>query len=540
MGLVALVLFVFWCLEPLGGQLSLKTVSKESNYTTIATNFHYVDFNESPFQLLDAPNRLAPINSALITGLFSPASSKNGSQDLFGNLQVPMLEVLKDTQKADSAGWYRTAQLVELNSTSKALARLEEFLGVPNDADVDGGVTTQAYASLTGVPFLRGIPVIPPGPGAANTSATENVTMTLSELQNAMFGSQSSQVVNTESQFNIETSYFYLDCKASSDRSADVPASNTQQGIVANNHQFAIQYDTNHTLNSTAPQTIKLTSGGSGDTTTASCELTTTYVEANVYCSSGNNCSVQAVRASLLDHPSGALSQLDGIAPPFNDSSLADRQSIPRTFFSNFITAPGNSSEAGLSPLECYIIHPENPYQCTLDTTASTTLADIGNDLFSQRFSQLLNTYWMDNVSPFSITGNYTLHNPYERSVSSTTPGQTRLETQVLRCHTVLTVILVTISIILFFLGLATAYLDAVRRGPDILDDFVSLLRHDPYVHVEAGSSMEEGRERAHRLRNTLIRIGDVRPDEAFGHVAIGTPSERQPVRVLQHDRHYR
>ncbi|KXT03105.1 hypothetical protein AC578_7716 [Pseudocercospora eumusae] len=550
-GLFAIAVFLFWCLDPVGGQLSLKTVSKDANYTTIATNFHYVDFNDSPFQLTNESNRLASINSAFTTALFSPATAKNGSQDLFGSVQIPLLEVLKRNQKADSAGWYRTGRLVELNATSKALAKLEDFLNVPNDADVDDHANILVYASLTGIPFLRGIPVIPPGPGAANTSATDNVTMPLSTLYEQLFGAQSGEVVHTESQFNIETSYFYLDCKTSLDGktsdASDFPQGiNKQQGIVSNGHQFSVQYDTNHTLNSTAPQTIELTSwsghsGGSGDITKASCGLSTTYVEASVYCISGNNCSVQAVRASLLDHPSSSLSQLDGITPPFNDSSLSVRQSIPQLFFSGFITATGNSTQnpTGLSPIECYFVHPENPYQCSFDNTPYS-LHNLGDELFSHRFTQLLNTYWMDNVAQFSVTGNFTLNNIYEDSLHSTVPGQTRIETQVLRCHTTLMVILETISIILFFLGLATAYLDATRRGPDILDDFVSVLRHSPYMHVEAGSSMEDGCDKAHRLRNTLIRMGDVRPDDPFGYVAIGTPSERQPVRVLQHDRSYR
>ncbi|EME77593.1 uncharacterized protein MYCFIDRAFT_89062 [Pseudocercospora fijiensis CIRAD86] len=551
MGLVALAVFLFWCLNPVGGQLSLKAVSKDANYTTIATNFHYVDFNDSPFQLTNKSNRLAPINSAFTTALFSPATSKNGSQDLFGGLQIPLLEVLKEHQKADSAGWYRTGQLVELNATSKALAELEDFLNVPNDADVNGNANTLVYASLTGIPFLRGIPVIPPGPGAANRSATENTTMSLSTLQERLFGAQSGEVVNTESQFNIETSYFYLDCKTSQDGktsdASDFPQGiNKEQGIVSNGHQFSLQYDTNHTLNSTAPQIIQLTSwsghsGGSGDITKASCGLSTTYVEANIYCSSGNNCSVQAVRASLLDHPSSSLSQLDGITPPFNDSSLSVRQSIPQLFFSGFIAATGNTTQnpTGLSPIECYFVHPENPYQCSFDNTPYA-LHDLGNELFSHRLTQLLNTYWMDNVAQYSVTGNFTLNNIYEDSLHATVPGQTRIETEVLRCYTTLMEILVAISILLFFLGLATAYLDATRRGPDILEDFVSVLRHSPYMHVEAGSSMEDGCEKAHRLRNTLVRLGDVRPDDPFGFVAIGTPSEKQPVRVLQHERQYR
>jgi hypothetical protein len=50
---------------------------------------------------------------------------------------------------------------------------------------------------------------------------------------------------------------------------------------------------------------------------------------------------------------------------------------------------------------------------------------------------------------------------------------------------------------------------------------------------------MEDGGDKAKRLRNTMIRMGDVKPDDEVGYVAIGTPSERQPVHKLDHRRQY-
>jgi hypothetical protein len=121
----------------------------------------------------------------------------------------------------------------------------------------------------------------------------------------------------------------------------------------------------------------------------------------------------------------------------------------------------------------------------------------------------------------------------------SSSQGRFIVETSVLRCHSVYFAILLCISILLFVAGLATAYLDATRRGPDILDDFVNSLTHSPYVHVDRGPSMEDGQEKARRLRATIIQMGDVHPEGQSGYVAIATPNERQPVQRLDHKRYY-
>ncbi|EME46214.1 hypothetical protein DOTSEDRAFT_70257 [Dothistroma septosporum NZE10] len=542
LGVVPFVVIVVWALNPLGGQMALRVASYGSNYTTVSADFDYIDMNNSPFQLLDSPNRLSPINAAFNTALMSPATSKNGSEDMYGNVQIPMLESLKQSQKADSDGWYRTGQLARVNDTSTSADVLEGFIGIPNDADTNLGIPTPVYISLTGVPF------------SWNSSLPEQDHPMLNNVQVAPQGS--GKEVNLESQFNFETSYFSVDCsvaQAGTARSGDSFAQgiNTATGVVSNDHQFVVSYDFNHTINSTAPRQIELTSWNGhsrrpGDEVSkASCQLTTTYVEAAVYCASSDNCSVVAMRESLLDHPKPALSQLDGIAPSWNLTSnmtQAQRHAIPELFFSGFMNASGNLTQDtnGLSPIECYFMHPEDPYQCSTDATGQYALYTIGDELFSTRFTQLLNTYWMANVAPYSMTGSFTPNNTFEGSIAATTSGQIRIETIVLRCNVPFMIILVAISIALCLAGMATAYLDATRRGPDILDNFASSLRYNPYVHVEAGSGMDDGLKRTRRLRSTFVQLGDVRPEDPVGVVAVGTPTWKQPMRMLQHDRQYR
>ncbi|CAK3810104.1 hypothetical protein DOTSEDRAFT_70257 [Lecanosticta acicola] len=523
-----LIGIAFWLLDPVGGQASLRLATRDSNSTTLDANFDYLDINTSPFGLLDAPSRLASINGAFNAALLSPASSKNGSQDLYGNLQVPLLEVLKDSQKADSNGWYRIAELVNASESSTSTTALDQFLGLDNDADPSADVTASAYASLVGMPFLQ-------------ESSSDGVPSTAS-------------AVNIETQFSMESSYFYADCSVeqsgSTEDSNDFASSiDTGRGVVSNGRQFSMSYDQNHTTNSTQPRAVVFTSwnghssGSNGDITTATCQLTTTYIEANVYCATNSSCSILAMRASLLDHPKPSLTQLDGIAPTWNATSnhtQSERHAIPELFFSGLINATGNETDetGGLSPIECYFLHPEDPYSC--DGNGQYTLYSIRNDLFSYRATQLLNTYWLANIAPFSVTGNFKPNNTRESGVSRAVQGQVRVETTVLRCHTHWMILLVAISIVLFLAGMATAYLDATRKIPDVLDYFANSLQYNPYVHVERVSSMEEGAERARRLKDLRIQMGDVRPDDPAGYIAIGTPGYKQPIRMVSAERRYR
>jgi hypothetical protein len=98
---------------------------------------------------------------------------------------------------------------------------------------------------------------------------------------------------------------------------------------------------------------------------------------------------------------------------------------------------------------------------------------------------------------------------------------------------------MILIAIVLFVDAVITAYLDRIRQGPDVLDNFVNSLRHSPFVHVDQGPTLEDGVEKAKRLRGTVIRMGDVKPADEVGYVAIATPSETQPVEPLVPSRAY-
>jgi hypothetical protein len=70
------------------------------------------------------------LDNLLTLSLTSPNTSKNGTQYLFGNIQIPLLEHPMLNETADSDGWLYTTGLINMKDARAALfhaAGLEHF-----------------------------------------------------------------------------------------------------------------------------------------------------------------------------------------------------------------------------------------------------------------------------------------------------------------------------------------------------------------------------------------------------------------------------
>lgn len=553
MSVLVPVLVFLWLCNPIGGQASLRVVTKAPNMTDIDAPFYYHNLKTAVVDTssnFDYTSTRLNGNAGFNTAMMTPSSSKNGTQDIFGNLQVPMLEDLKTRQIADEDGWYSMIKLPE-----SAKEAVEDVVTVLTRGAMElPKIANPIYVGLTGLPFLRSV-----DPGAV--SAPDGATTLKEALLHAI---QGPDVVSVESAFNLETSYMYLNCdvqkittNSTNDNKTtfpdDVSRVRNGFGLTLTIDAGVDDHTEGHTYNSTIPRKIGFQSweGYDADNTDlaiiseAHCDLTTTYVEARVYCSSNNNCSVTAIRESRAIHEPSVLTGLDGIGLSnlhTNDASerlqidqVAD--SMASYVFQQFVNSTGETDAFGTVrlPIEYYFVDPVHPFDGRGTTPSKQKLYEIGSTLFSQRFTQLLNTYWSFLTAPLDMAGGFsTSHNQFLE-----TTGKVRITQDVLTCHIPYFAFLIIISAGLFALGLTTAYLDATRRAPDVLDNFVNSLRHSPFIHVDHGPSLEDGKEKAKRLRQTKIRMGDVRPGADVGFVAIATPNEQQPVVRIQPMRHY-
>jgi hypothetical protein len=128
---------------------------------------------------------------------------------------------------------------------------------------------------------------------------------------------------------------------------------------------------------------------------------------------------------------------------------------------------------------------------------------------------------------------------PYNSpNVTRTTAELQNFET-VLACHSLWLAVLTISGSVMFLSALAAVAFGLMRRGPEVLDCFVSTLRDSPYLRTQM-SSLGDGTDMAKRLRDTKVMLGDVRSGENVGKIAVAVQSEKQHVQRLRPDRLYR
>lgn len=504
------LIIAVWCLSPLGGQAALRIVSAPLASNITHTEIRYLDTLQSEPILQsggdDANFWVTAVSTAFIEALASPVTSKNGSQDVYNNINLPMLEALTGTPNA--TGWFDLAE---------------------------GGYHV-LNAAILGIPFSD-------APLGANSS------------------------------FSIESSYFNLECDLNITNISSIEDLWWQEEGVFNNTSgqgvrrtnMRIRDDTamlgsslTHLYNSSQPRRVGVQSVSEfsgNDThyalTEAWCDLTTTYIEAQVQCvNTGFNCSVPFMRRSTRPHLPSTATALDSITYPPSDPGFLNNRLTAMDFYHTFMNAVPPNFHDTLSPIEQFFLTPDNPFdnQQNIGGAPPPPIGSIGKELFERRFTQLLNTYWLTFVAPSAVTGsfdptrqfnkNYT--KDYTTYVAASSPATVEVSYTALKFHWAWAGCLISISILLIFAGIATAVLEAQRKGPSVLDTFLGSQRDNPYAHVERGNAMEDGVSAIRRARHALVRLGDVSPDEPVGHLAIATPSELQPVATLRSRRQYR
>ncbi|GIZ44933.1 hypothetical protein CKM354_000811700 [Cercospora kikuchii] len=500
------VILLIWGLSPLGGQSALRVVSSEIDNAESMSDVYYLNVHNGT-SLLDSfrDRHKRAINTVFAAALASTNSSKRGPQDVFGNIHIPMLEA--QAHEAGADGW--------LDMTLNAASTNVALLGLPHI-----GAAAQANSS-----------------------------------------------------FMLETSYFMLDCdvhvvdgefplrlnESKVYQAQHLPGSRYAPSQALYNNPDSIygsvlrDLTAEHEWNDTLPRRIGFQSRSypalSTDTR-AWCNITTTYIEARTVCDAGpRGCMVVAIR-ELPKQPcpptATALDEINKFKCRDGIYGIKGKYTAA-TFFAQFMNAmPSRYGE--YTPVEQYFLTPELPF---VVGNNSIPIGSIGNTLFAQRFSQLLNTYWLSTLAPYAIAGNFTY--PLEDTKQSSEPiadatpaygvrateATVREQRTVLRCHKLWLAVLVVVSVLLIGAGLTTAVLSILRTGPLVLDDFASSLRNNPYALLQQKSSMEDGTDVARRSRHVKVQLGDVQPEEEVGYIAVARPGPDQIVARIRRSRVY-
>ncbi|ORY17981.1 hypothetical protein BCR34DRAFT_554605 [Clohesyomyces aquaticus] len=488
MGFVGLALICLWILSPIGGQASLRVLDYNARLDSRTRPIYAMDW-DSVFEPADriplseiAPESTeASYSTQLFFGaaLSSSLESKISPMDLWGNIKIPMIERLTNSAFYDD-GW---REVPRKNTT---------------------------YSSLIGIPW-------------SGVSSETNTT------------------------FNMEHSYWTLDCPTlelgygligengtSKFANGYVGSRSTSWGITMDTDVHGQKnYETDS--NSTSIRiSYSGTDGGPMDSmphyTNATCFMKTSYVEVEVFCQR-QNCSAIRIRPSIKPHQ----------APEIAMGMYPWAGIFVEGFHSSF--AANMQSPCGF---QRYFRHPGSPFTNTWGEDLA--LHNLTNTQFATSFSQLLNSFWLagigvaklstgvstpidpEQLPPRNMSLGGTFYQPINATESVTVP--------LLKCSRPWLAALFIATAAMFLAGAFGLVLEFTRKAPDFALNISSLTRDNPYIHLPPGGSTLDSIDRSRLLQDVRIRLGDIRPDDPVGYVAIAScDREGKVLRLKQLDR---
>ena len=322
--------------------------------------------------------------------------------------------------------------------------------------------------------------------------------------------------------FSVESLYMTLNCPTVSDSTNMNGTSHGGFFLEIQNTTDQITLYTNQTsyppiepwrLNFTALSNIE-----SDNIFTANCTLTRSSVESNITCTHGSSCAVTQIRRSRFDQ------RPPGWTPLYYGISQASMET--------YWPASGGEQRSGRStPTEYFIADPTMNSLSSNKFGGGVSLKELSNELFSERFSLVFNTYWQCSIVPWYRTGNFPtnisalnddLEILDEKYFNTTTTTVTTLS-EIYLCNKIWAVVLFAASSVLLFCGLCGAIVKHITPAPNILGYVSSMTRDNAYfVDLPSGGCTLDGLDRARILKELRVQIRDVRPEDEVGHIAFG------------------
>ena len=338
----------------------LRLISTKDAFTDVIHNFTYLAY-VSPYAYDGVTSASAPVvsvNAIFTSAITGSAKAKALAQDQYGNIKIPLYETLPSESRKGS-DW--------------------------RSISANGGFQ---WSSLTGLPIH-----VPPSTGIST--------------------------------FNMETAYMYAICNVSDRDWSEADSRSLEHGYVWSGANFAFAQDVGFSF---MPYTFNFLSLDIDDSdpnrnavlTVANCTVSMRYVEVQISCD-GPICQSIAARPSNNPATHKAQNETTSLKTtwytPLNGLGQSqNKDNINHINYMWFLTdltnatSPADSCDTAknfcrLSLIESYLADPVN----TVLQTSPTQLWRLGNNVISQRFTQLFNTFWIDSIAAAPLSGNYTL-----------------------------------------------------------------------------------------------------------------------------------
>ncbi|KAI0015593.1 hypothetical protein F4780DRAFT_786586 [Xylariomycetidae sp. FL0641] len=473
---LGVLLMLIWALSPVGGQASIRQLSLATRLATEETNYTYMIPGTSmmDYRISDHASAFANINALLMSSLMSPMSTKESALDTWGNVKIPLIEMYEQAGEPDDDGWYT--------------------------ADA----SNNTYSSLIGIPIS---------------------------------GFSSSGGAFARHAVSIEARYLYLDCPVVYGdwvEPEDIPEEQSYYGTDA--YIWWRDNDTARTATPPGEQTERRSFFYqwwlSPTNMTSHCYLSTTYVEADVRCggaAGAASCAAARLRRSRQPgHPPAAYTLLD---QPWGVFGLVAE---------NYVNAMAGHS-AFPTAVEYYLVSPADPFAGW--PSPDPAAADRpSRATYAARLGQLLNAYWTAMNAMHAVAGGLTPDTAFlpgdargllDTDVAflantSSSRGTRSRDVEVLAAHRPWVAALCVASVVLVLASLVRPVVRNVCGGgaaaPDLMCNVSSLaLRDNPYAALPPGGSALGAAQRARLLRDVVVRLGDVRPGEEIGRIAVAS-----------------
>jgi hypothetical protein len=412
----------------------------------------------------DLAYKYIPVNTLFGAALISQTTLQEFSQDAWGNVKIPWLEYL-DESTTDKDGWVQAPR----------------------------NMTSDHYSSLIGLSL-----------------------------------SQITKDVNTSTSFDVETSYWTLDCPflgtpSQNDTYSQYTYADQEGAMSAGSTSLYLSSPTCRTSTlqlrgldyGMAPRSFTYLDDdhewSDAAWIAANCTIETSYVEVAIDCT-GRTCTAVKIRRSRSWHPSAHWTNLD-----------TNNQTSFKEFAGNFVDALKAAGRQISTPYQGFILDPYNAFN-----TSSVSVSTVSNQMFAIRLGQLLNTFWMAMLAPTATPkglGNSNLTGDLvdlqaDRGISAATFIRSEL---VLKCDNLWLAILFISATTAICLSICGMIATICRSGPEPGLNVSYLMKDSPFVDSPSVSSTLDVGDRVRACKNVFVKHGDVRCEEDVGYIAIGS-----------------
>ncbi|CAN9250543.1 unnamed protein product [Alternaria sp. RS040] len=565
-------LLFLWALSPLGGQASLRLMNREHDASYTSTKLRYLTTGPAGAMFPAATSnfqrsKYAEAGALYNAALLAPLSVKLGPQDSWGNVKIPRLDALNQSN-VDADGW------VEVSSQMQVPEIYSSLVGVPIaglPTNTSNKLTLEYnYLSVKCGPFDQ-----QPYPGTHGTGDPGATNYTrLDEMVPGQIWWNKSQpdlqpfdTLGGRASFLIDTARDLARPPPTRQRDRDLYLGRLDGFIGHYNQSRLTQAESKIPRELTFASVYGISKDGTEQgLNIAKCDLFQHHVEASIQCA-GIKCTTSKVRNSTTDTRPTALTAfeyfviMEAFAKEFPTAIKFNEGSSPtELFMANTSTFPFIQKAGRLFADEFY-----------------TNLSILPPDLFSKRFSLVFNTYYQlsSQSSGYfgSLTGNLSAYGPdtlpvtdanvylpanlsatthsifdwivkFQQTVTdsnspflgATTTANTTSTEEIFVCNFAWLTLLLTASLIILMTGGVAVILKRKTLGPEMFGFVTSMTYENPWLNIPQGGTMLDAMERARLLKDVEVHVADVHGNDNVGHIALAAGV---PMRRLERERLY-